>query len=57
MRKHVGAGELHLYYDDRFREYGINYLDEFGGRVRLIAICPWCATKLPTSLRNTWFNS
>jgi hypothetical protein len=56
MQKHVCTGELHLYYDDRFREYGINYRDEFGGGVQLIASCPWCATTLPTSLRNAWFS-
>ncbi len=55
MQMHVEAGELHLSYDSRFREYGIDYRHEFGVSVQRIANCPWCGTALPVSLRDAWF--
>ena len=43
-------------YVSKFREYGIRVLD--GGSSYLsIEFCPWCGAKLPTSLRDKWFDA
>ncbi len=43
-----------IHYSERFNEYGLMVHD--GGPSSLvIAFCPWCGTKLPSSLRNRWF--
>lgn len=39
----------------KFREYGILVLD--GGSSFLeLRYCPWCGNKLPSSLRDEWFD-
>ena len=38
----------------KFREYGIDILDG-GTSVLAFTHCPWCAVKLPESLRDAWF--
>jgi hypothetical protein len=51
-----GECELHFGYSPHFREYYINIKAEFGGAaVHLIFYCPWCGTKLPSSLRAEFF--
>lgn len=54
MRHHLHEGELHLVYEPKFRDYGIEYNDG-GTSFQSIAFCPWCGTKLPSSLRTEWF--
>lgn len=55
MRLHLEAGELHLTYIPKFREYGIEYRESFGGGRQVIKHCPWCGKRLPDSLRTIWF--
>jgi len=51
----VESEEIPVSYSAKFREYGIDILD--GGTSTLsIGYCPWCGTKLPDSLRDTWFD-
>ena len=41
-------------YSEQFNEYGVVVHD--GGTSSIaITFCPWCGTKLPSSLRNRWF--
>ena len=44
-----------LVFTPKFREFGILILDG-GTSVLAIAFCPWCAQKLPESLRDAWFD-
>jgi hypothetical protein len=53
MKKHVEAGEVALRYVPKFQEYGILYLDG-GTSFQEIKFCPWCAKKLPDSMRDQW---
>ncbi|MDD3022185.1 MAG: hypothetical protein PHX61_14600 [Alphaproteobacteria bacterium] len=51
--------EIHLRertieYIPKFREYGIPVLDG-GSSFIIITFCPWCGHKLPSSLREKWF--
>lgn len=44
-----------LYYSDRLREYFLhNFFDPTGG---VLAVCPWCGKKLPTSLREEYHDA
>ncbi len=45
--------EIGLIYIAKYREYGLDYQDG-GSAFQIIHFCPWCGTKLPTSLRNEW---
>lgn len=56
MTFHLEAAELHLSYDNRFREYGIHYRSEYGIGLQMISNCPWCGSQLPASLRDAWFD-
>lgn len=56
MTFHLEAAELHLSYDSRYREYGIEYRSEYGGGIQILSNCPWCGTQLPASLRDAWFD-
>ena len=44
-----------IIYIPKFREYGIPVHDGGSSKVK-IHFCPWCGSKLPVSLRNTWFD-
>jgi hypothetical protein len=44
-----------IVYIPEFREYGARILDG-GSSIKVIYYCPWCATKLPSSLRMEWFD-
>jgi hypothetical protein len=55
MQLHIQGGELCLNFLSKFREYGINYVDG-GTSLQTIHFCPWCGTKLPSSLRTEWFD-
>jgi hypothetical protein len=47
--------EIPIVYTPRFREFGIQVLDG-GTSTILITHCPWCASVLPASLRDKWFD-
>jgi hypothetical protein len=55
MTRHVSGGEVAIVLNRRFREVGIRILDG-GSSVQLISFCPWCGSKLPSSLREQWFD-
>lgn len=55
LKSHIEGGDLHLHFDPKFREIGIGYSDD-GMSIQLIRYCPWCASALPSSLRNAWFD-
>ena len=55
MTEAVADQQLPLVFIPKFREYGVQVLD--GGTSFLaLSFCPWCATKLPSSLRDQWFD-
>jgi len=54
MVLHLSGGEVAVYIA-RFREYGIDYREGFGGGIQQILFCPWCGARLPTALRDEWF--
>ena len=54
MASHLKGGELPITYGARFREYGLAYRDG-GTSCQLLQYCPWCGSKLPSSLRDRWF--
>jgi len=45
--------EVHIEYINKFREVSININGSTSRQ--LIIFCPWCGSKLPTSLRDRWF--
>lgn len=53
MNDRIISDDLSLKFIPKFREYGITY--ENGGSYQLISFCPWCGKKLPSSLREAWF--
>jgi hypothetical protein len=54
MQRRLAEGEVAITYWDHFREYGIRVLD--GGTSSVtIDYCPWCGTRLPSQLRDQWF--
>ena len=62
MEMHANATDVPITYNSKFREYGIWVLNggpvgilEAGSIVQVIAFCPWCGSKLPDSLRDSWF--
>lgn len=46
-------GEYNIVYIPYYREYAIR-VDDGGDSLYLIEFCPWCGTKLPSSLRDEW---
>jgi len=47
-----------IHYDPAIRSYYITVREDEETRVRQeIWFCPWCASKLPKSLRNEWFDA
>ena len=54
MERHLAKSEVAVIYTPKLREYGILYRD--GGSSQRIQYCPWCGKKLPSSLRNEWFD-
>ena len=51
----VHIKEKTIYYIPKFREFGIPVIDG-GSSFIEICFCPWCGQKLPSSLRNKWFD-
>ncbi|WP_157600067.1 DUF6980 family protein [Saccharospirillum impatiens] len=55
MDVHLDQKDVPIFYEDKYREYGIKVLD--GGSARqTIKYCPWCGKELPKILRNEWFD-
>jgi hypothetical protein len=48
------GGPVVIVYAPHVRHYGILYTDGTES-VQSIAFCPWCGTKLPSSLADEWF--
>lgn len=47
--------ETDIIYNKKFREFGI-LISDGGSSFQMINYCPWCGMKLPTSLRDQWFD-
>ena len=47
--------DVAVIYISKFREYGIRILDG-GSSFLVITYCPWCGNRLPTALRDQWFD-
>jgi len=58
MTRHLDAQEISIVYNDRHREYGIltTWQLNRSGAKQNIGFCPWCGTKLPQGLSDTWFD-
>lgn len=56
MKAFISSGEVAIRFVGKFREYGIAYLDG-GTSYQLIVFCPWCGSRLPSSLRQEWFTA
>ena len=56
MSIHLGGADSPLVYVPKFREYGVRVLDE-GTSYVLLEFCPWCGKRLPSSMRDAWFDS
>ena len=54
MRMYLELGDVAIRYAAKFREYGLAILDG-GSSCITIHFCPWCGQRLPTSLRDRWF--
>lgn len=50
------AQDVAIIYIQKFREYGIRILDG-GSSYKVINYCPWCGIRLPSSLRDLWFDT
>jgi hypothetical protein len=55
MRDAIDDDDNPIDYTPKFREVGVRVLDEGLSHI-LLAFCPWCGEKLPSSLRNEWFD-
>lgn len=55
MAADVGEDDHAMQYLPKFREWGIAIYDG-GSAVSRISYCPFCGTRLPTSLRDEWFD-
>ncbi|MCW8929097.1 MAG: hypothetical protein OQL19_02535 [Gammaproteobacteria bacterium] len=55
LYEHVNNTDDAIRYIDKFREYGIEITDG-GTAIQIINYCPWCGSKLPSSLRDKWFD-
>jgi hypothetical protein len=54
MRDAVNNPEIPIVYTPKFREFGVRVLDGGTSTIELL-YCPWCGQKLPSSLRDRWF--
>ena len=55
MASALGEDDYPLGYVPKFREWAIAILDG-GTAVSVISYCPYCGEKLPSSLRDEWFD-
>ena len=49
------CSDMLISFSPMFREYGLIIHD--GMQSMVIAFCPWCGIKLPSSLRHEWFDT
>jgi len=54
MRYAIDSDDVPVVYSASLREFGIRVLDGGSSNIELL-YCPWCGQKLPTSLRDRWF--
>lgn len=54
MASILAEGKVALSYLRKYREY-VLLMKRGGSMVQLISHCPWCGSKLPSSLRSLWF--
>ena len=54
MSEYLKEDDYAIVYIPKFREYGLKIFDG-GSSMMTIEFCPWCGKKLPTSLRDVWF--
>ena len=54
LQRAVEDPDVPIEYTSKFREFGIRVLDG-GSSAILLLHCPWSGTKLPSSLRDKWF--
>ena len=54
LRTAVESEEISIDYTPTFREFGVRVLDG-GASSILLNVCPWCGTRLLSSLRDQWF--
>lgn len=47
--------ETYFNFMPKFREWAIEYKEEYGGGQIQIRYCPWCGCKLPEGLSEKWF--
>jgi len=55
MERHLSDPAVPVEYDPRFREYGLTVWNG-GSATQLLTFCPWCGVRLPSSLRDQWFD-
>lgn len=53
LASHISDTKVSIYYYERFREYGIGTTSS---AKQSIFYCPWCGSKLPSRLRDKWFD-
>jgi hypothetical protein len=56
MESYLVDGEVALTYTRKFRAYGIDVQERFGGGSIAIHYCPWCGSPLPKDLADEWFD-
>lgn len=55
MENFLQVTSLPIKYNPKFREYSLEVSDG-GSSKQQIQYCPWCGNKLPSSLRDAWFD-
>lgn len=55
LQRAVEDPDIPIVYTPKFREFGIRVLDG-GSSSILLSYCPWSGAKLPSSLRDKWFD-
>lgn len=55
LQRAVEDPDIPIVYTPKFREFGLRVLDG-GSSSILLSYCPWSGTKLPSSLRDAWFD-
>ena len=56
MTLYLHEDSLPLAYVPKFREYGLRVLDG-GTSYIVLTFCPWCGARLPSSMREAWFDA
>ena len=54
LRLAVTSDDVPVVYEPKYREFGVRVLDGGTSYIELL-YCPWSGDKLPSSLRERWF--